>query len=60
MDDANDEGGPGECPGHDFVLRRVEIKPHGAGMEHECRWCGAVLYLAPGWSTRGEWAPEQT
>lgn len=48
-DDAN-VGGPGECPGHEFVFARLVLveKPGrlfpGMGAELECSLCGAVAY----------------
>lgn len=54
-DDAND--GPGECPGHVFDLVGVVVTPRGAGMQHVCRSCGALVLREPGWTARGESLP---
>jgi hypothetical protein len=56
-DDAND--GPGECPEHVFDLVDVQFLKEGGAMTYECRSCGALKYMAPGWTTRREIPPEQ-
>lgn len=45
QDDEN-VGGPGECPGHDWVPESSESVSGGRGMSitHACRWCGAIRY----------------
>ncbi|WP_157365913.1 3-oxoacyl-ACP reductase [Arthrobacter sp. Leaf234] len=43
LDDAN-TGGPGECPGHEFVLSGIQLRARGASMTQQCRYCGAVSY----------------
>lgn len=49
-DDEN-EGGPGECPDHEWQVADVHPADHpsggvGLGLEYECRWCGATRYEA--------------
>lgn len=52
LDDVNEGIGAEECPGHEFVFRKLVLveKPDrmfpGLGMEMVCRWCGAVMYEA--------------
>lgn len=48
-DDAN-EGGPGECPGHDFTYEQLVLVREpgrlfpGLGMEMVCKYCGIPAY----------------
>lgn len=46
-DDAN-EGGAGECPGHEWVLADFQTVERdgviGMAMVHQCRWCPATYY----------------
>lgn len=48
-DDQN-EGGPGECPGHEWDLADLHATNAttsagiGFGLSYECRWCGATRY----------------
>lgn len=38
VDDAND--GPGECPGHEFVLTQLLVVEKRLKQVQVCRWCG--------------------
>jgi len=48
-DDAN-VGGPGECPGHEWVpadfhaVERAGVDGVGFGILNECRWCDSTWY----------------
>ncbi|MGO4297102.1 hypothetical protein [Glutamicibacter sp. MCAF14] len=44
-DDANDTPGePGACPGHEWKVGRVFLRPTGGSMSVVCKWCGTVDY----------------
>lgn len=46
-DDRN-EGGPGECAGHEFAVVEVTVgDPVGAYVEEACTRCGSVVLVGP-------------
>ena len=47
MDDGNTGNGPGECPGHQWVLHSLQLQMGAGSMVTQCRWCGALSYYQP-------------
>lgn len=44
-DDSNDQAGAaGECPGHEWVIKELDLSLSGARTLSECRWCGTPGY----------------